>query len=799
MSSCELCGLPSEPPVEDGQGNVFCCRGCRKVYGALGDADVSREELLGYAEESTLSEEEVEELLGEGKAEELICRVDGMWCSTCETFIERAVSKREGVLGVEASYSNEMAHVVYDPSLTDRESVYGAFDGIGYEAGDVSADGEEREEVLNFRWIAAGVFGMMIMMVYVTFMYPLYFGMTETYYYGDLGTFRKGDLGEAYVRFNWWLLLMAIPVVFYSGYPILRSAYVSLRARSPNMNTLVAVGSLSAFSYSAFATLTGRMEVYFDTAVMIIVVVMVGKTIESWLKAGSSRAVERLMEQSASEATVLDGDGREERQVPVEEVGEGDLLLVRPGEKVPVDGVVAEGSSAVDESLFTGEPVPVEKEVGDEVVGGTLNTSGALRVEATRVGDDSALSRLVRELWQVQSSRPSIQRTVDRVAGMFVPAVLALASATFIYYLSNGSPFPKAMLVGVSVLVASCPCALGLATPMALSSGSSRASDRGLLVKELDVFEVARDLDVVALDKTCTMTEGEMKVAAVRTLDEGEEEVLRRAAALESLSSHPIAGAVVERYGGEAPSVEDFESRPGFGVVGTVGGERVVVGNRDLMEREGLDVGAAGEVLEEVLDGGTTAVLVAWGGRVRGVLSVSDTLREGVEEEVAEMRKRGLRVAVLTGDGREAAESLAEEVGIDEVYADVGPEEKASVVRGLGQDGVVAMVGDGVNDSLALAAADVGIAIGSGADVALESGDVAAVDDDLSAVLDLMDVSDSTSRTIRQNLGWAFSYNLVALPLAVTGFLNPLIAASAMAASSVVVVGNSVRDRFTRS
>ncbi len=615
---------------------------------------------------------------------------------------------------------------------------------------------------------------------------------------------------------NWLMFALATPVQLYVGWDYYRGGWKSLRNGSANMDVLVALGSSVAYVYSVvvaaaltFGSAAAGDHVYFETAALIITLIKLGKLLEVKAKGETSAAIRELMGLRAKTARVVRGGA--EVDVPVEEVVPGDVVLVRPGERLPVDGVVVDGRSAVDESMLTGESMPVEKGPGDEVVGATLNREGALRFRATRVGSETALAQIIRLVQQAQGSKAPIQRLADQVAAVFVPVVIVLAVGTFlVWWLAVGAGFTPALIRMVAVLVIACPCALGLATPTAVMVGTGRGAKLGVLFRSSAALERAQALDVVVLDKTGTVTRGEPSVLEVVARTRGDEaRLLALAASAERRSEHPVAGAVVreaERRGAVLHEPANFRAIPGRGVEATVEGHVVVVGSRRLLEERGVELAWLDAEARRMEEEARTPLWVAVDGSAVGLLAVADSVKEGSAAAVAELRGRGLRVVMLTGDNLRTAQAVAREVGIEEVRAEVLPDQKADVVRELQAAGaLVAMVGDGINDAPALAQADVGIAIGTGADVAMEAADVTLIRGDLRSVPQALALSAATMRTIRQNLFWAFFYNAVLIPVAAGALyplaglpamlrqLHPILAALAMAFSSVSVVGNSLR------
>ncbi|MEU0306900.1 heavy metal translocating P-type ATPase [Streptomyces cyaneofuscatus] len=621
---------------------------------------------------------------------------------------------------------------------------------------------------------------------------------------------------------QWLSLTLAAPVVIWGGLPFHRATWTNLRHGAATMDTLVSMGTLAAFGWSLWALFLGdagmpgmrhgfdltvsradaSSTIYLEVAAGVITFILLGRYLEARAKRRSGAALRALMHLGAKDVAVLRG-GTEVR-VPADRLVIGDRFVVRPGEKIATDGRVVEGSSAVDASMLTGESVPVEVTAGDSVTGATINAGGRLVVEATRIGSDTQLARMARLVEDAQNGKAAAQRLADRISAVFVPIVIALALGTLGFWLGTGAGPTAAFTAAVAVLIIACPCALGLATPTALMVGTGRGAQLGILIKGPEVLETTRRIDTIVLDKTGTVTTGKMTLLAVHTADGTDEnDVLRLAGALEHSSEHPIAQAVaagaVERLsdGSTLPTPEDFTNIPGLGVQGVVDGHTVLVGRPRLLADAGIalppELAAA---LTEAGEQGRTAVAVAWDGAARGVLGVADAVKDGSAAAVAQLRALGLRPALLTGDNRAVAEAVAREVGIDEVHAEVLPEEKVDVVKRLQAEGrSVAMVGDGVNDAAALATADLGLAMGTGTDAAIEASDLTLVRGDLKVTADAIRLSRRTLSTIRGNLFWAFGYNVAALPLAASGLLNPMIAGAAMAFSSVFVVTNSLRLR----
>ncbi|MDQ0191341.1 copper-translocating P-type ATPase [Alicyclobacillus cycloheptanicus] len=716
--------------------------------------------------------------------QEVDLQITGMTCAACAARIEKVVGRLEAVQSVHVNLASEKAHIVYLPGSVHEQDLIRAVEKAGYGARLASetaaAEENARKELAYRRDLAKFGLAAVLTLPLVVQMFVMLFG------------------GTPFLP-NWVSWILATPVQFYVGWRFYQGAYHALRGGAANMDVLVALGTSVAYLYSAVLTVTARPDVYFDSSATVVTLISMGKLLETRAKAKSGAAIEALAKLEAKVAHVI-RDGAE-TDIPVAELRAGDRVRVRPGERVPADGVICEGITTIDESFLTGESVPVSKTAGDPVVGASINQTAAFTMEVTKVGSDTALAQVIRLVDQAQGSKAPVQRLADKISGIFVPIVLAIAVLTFIAW-GLFAGWSGGLLAAVAVLVIACPCSLGLATPTAIMVGTGLGAEIGIFIKGGEHLERAHKVNTVVFDKTGTLTIGQPTVTDVWAAQGvTEQDVLLRAAAVEAQSEHPLGGAVVAYSKARGVAVwpaSSVRAVPGSGIEGAVDGHTIRVGTRRWLGEIGI-----GTIPEDILrtyeDAGKTAVLVACDQQLLGVIAIADTVKPDARETVAQLKQMGIEVWMMTGDNEHTASAVAAEIGIEHVMAGVLPADKSNKVEALRNDGrVVAMVGDGINDAPALAAADIGIAMGSGADVALEAADIALLHGGTHGVVDAILLSKATMRKIRQNLFWAFIYNVIGIALAAVGILSPIIAGAAMALSSVSVVTNSLLLRRLR-
>ncbi|MFD2369518.1 heavy metal translocating P-type ATPase [Brevibacillus sp. GCM10020057] len=735
------------------------------------------------------------ESLGYGVgAEKAELAIGGMTCAACATRIEKGLNKLPGVLKANVNLALETAVVEYDAGQVGVADLVRQVEKLGYRAepkeGERSGQQVDRRQMEIKRQTEKFWVSMLLSL-------PLLWAMVSHFSFTSFIW-----LPEALSN-PWVQLALATPVQFVIGGQFYLGAYKALRNGSANMDVLVALGTSAAYFYSLYVAIasigTGAhmLELYFETSAVLITLILLGKLFEAKAKGRSSEAIRKLMGLQAKSAVVV-RDGVE-MTVPVEDVRPGDIVHVKPGEKVPVDGVVLAGESAVDESMLTGESIPVDKRAGDTVIGATLNKNGFLKIEATKVGKETALAQIIKVVEEAQGTKAPIQRLADSISGIFVPIVVGIAALTFAVWYFGVTPgnFAEALEKAIAVLVIACPCALGLATPTSIMAGSGRAAELGILFKGGEHLETAHRLDTIVLDKTGTVTKGEPELTDVIAVEIEGQRLLALVGAAEKNSEHPLAQAIVKGIGERGIALANtsaFEAIPGYGIRAVADGQEVLVGTRRLLEREHVSCERVAEQMLALEKAGKTAMLAAVDGKLAGLIAVADTIKPTSKKAVERLKAMGLTVIMMTGDNRQTAEAIARETGIDQVIAEVLPEGKAAEVKKLQAAGKkVAMVGDGINDAPALATADIGMAIGTGTDVAMEAADITLMRGELTSVADAIEMSKRTIRNIKQNLFWAFAYNTLGIPFAALGFLEPWLAGAAMAFSSVSVVLNALR------
>ncbi|WP_106769733.1 heavy metal translocating P-type ATPase [Paenibacillus faecalis] len=740
--------------------------------------------------------EEKIQKLGYGTLQETAdLQLVGMYCAACAVKIEKVVGKVPGVSNAAVNFAMESLRVEYNPAEVTIADIQQRVDKLGYQAvpkGDQKDKEEHRDLEIKKqkrKLLISALLSLPLLWSMVS-----HFSFTSWIWMPDL------------FMNPWFQLILATPVQFYIGKQFYVGAYTALRNKSANMDVLIALGTSAAYFYSLYLTLDWYFagasahhgpDMYYETSAVLITLVVLGKLFETLAKGRTSEAIKTLMGLQAKTAVVV-RDGQE-MSIPIEQVIKGDIVIIKPGEKVPVDGEVIEGTSAVDESMLTGESIPIEKKAGDTVIGATINKNGRLKIKATKVGKETALAQIIRVVEEAQGWKAKIQRVADVISGIFVPIVVAIAVVAFLVWFFAVTPgdFARSLEVAITILVIACPCALGLATPTSIMAGSGRAAELGVLFKGGEHLESTHKINAIILDKTGTVTKGKPELTEVEASGIDELQFKRLVGAAEKNSEHPLAEAIVAGIiaeGIELPATEEFEAIPGHGIRAVVEGHSVLVGTRRLMKQQQVDIGDADTRMSQLETEGKTAMLAAVDGQFAGLVAVADTIKETSREAVARLKNMGIEVIMITGDNERTAQAIAKQAGIDHVLAEVLPEGKAEEVKKLQEQGKkVAMVGDGINDAPALAMADIGMAIGTGTDVAMEAADVTLMKGDLNSIPDAIYMSRKTMANIRQNFVWALGYNSLGIPIAAFGLLAPWVAGAAMALSSVSVVLNALR------
>jgi len=751
------------------------------------------DKLVNPQEFEVIAEKLGYEVIRERAAEEskVDLMIKGMTCAACAARIEKKLSKQDGIIKAAVNLATEKASVEFDPAEIKISDMIKAVQSLGYDAEKAEDAVGDREKELREKEIRTLRITLVISILLSS---PLLLAMV---------------LAIAHLEVSWLAILhnayfqlaIATPIQFIIGFRFYKHAFYALKAKSANMDVLISMGTSAAYFFSLynvfFQTVKEGMmkDLYFEAAAIIITLILLGKYLEAVAKGKTSEAIKKLMGLQAKTARIIRDSV--EQDIPIEEVEIGDIVIVRPGEKVPVDGRITEGNSSIDESMLTGESLPVEKKTGDFVIGATINKYGTFKFEATKVGKDTALSQIIKMVEDAQGSKAPIQKIADQVSGVFVPVVVGIAVLTFVLWYFSSGDLTKAIISAVAVLVIACPCALGLATPTAIMVGTGKGAENGILIKGGEHLETAYKLNVVVMDKTGTITKGQPEVTDVIALGPlDKNELLKMAAVAEKRSEHPLGVAIFEegkKMFGDIPNPDKFEAIPGRGVMAEVDGNIFYIGTRKLMNEKGIDLGNVESAIARLEDEGKTAMLMSKNNAVQAVVAVADTLKENSKEAIEDLQRMGIEVYMITGDNQRTAHAIARQAGITNVLAEVLPENKAEEVEKLKAEGkVVAMVGDGINDAPALATANIGMAIGTGTDVAIEAADITLMRGDLKTIPAAIRLSRKTMKKIKQNLFWAFFYNIIGIPFAALGFLNPMIAGGAMALSSVSVVSNSL-------
>ena len=777
--TCTLCSLPTpNPPVTDPDiEGTFCCTGCMQVYDLLQELDPEQAEKI---REETIArkhrewEEETEEI--PETCSETFLKVDGMHCSTCESFLESMAKRQPGIYKIEASYAAELVKIYYDPDCLDEPDLPDLISKMGYTARPTNSFIEDDNFLSMVRLTVGVLFAIGGLLIYILVLYPLYLTGEEWIPFAPVVKY--------FLMAN--VFAMSSVVLFFTGFPILRGAWISVSVLKPNMDLLIAIAAFSAYLFSTVALFMGVNEIYFDVTTAIIVVVSLGNYYESRMKKDKNSLLADLMEKRIKQARVRRNGSL--ATVMLDNIEPDDEIIVRAGERIPVDGTIIEGEGVINEALITGESLPVTKQTGDRAISGTILTQNALTIR-TDQHVVSTLEQMIRLMWDIQASRSGRQRLADQIAAYFVPGVLVLGMITFLFHLITGAAASAALLSALAVLIVSCPCALGLATPLAVASGLRDALKNNIIFKTGAVFEEQNDFDILAFDKTGTLTTGRMQL-----LDEGNNAAaLEYARAIEQYSSHPVAKAIAQESANSRLAVQNFRSHS-QGVIGDIDNKTVFVGQPEWLQKNNFEISLNQSTqIRKARQNGYLPTGIAWAGRVHGILLVGDEIRPEAESFISTLKKQNKKIAIITGDSEEAARPIRENLRPDYLFTGAQPESKTAIINELKASGSVAMIGDGSNDALALADADLGIAFGDLTAIAAESAQIVIPGDRLQTISMAFNAITQTKARIRQNLGWAFLYNVVAIPLAIAGLINPLFAALAMAGSSVLVVSNSSR------
>ncbi|HCL55681.1 MAG TPA: heavy metal translocating P-type ATPase [Spirochaetia bacterium] len=782
--SCSACSLKIEKKVKtmDGVNNVF-------INLASGKAKIDFDETrLGFEEIQKTIENMGYEIFEDKKEEEkqkIEVLIEGMSCAACSTRIEKEILKLEGVKDFRVNLSSKKGILEYNPLLLKKESVVRKINSIGYHAFIESGEDQEKKlrekerKILQILFVSGAVLS-----------FPLFTAMV-LHILKD--SFQITHQPFMFLHEFWFQLAAASLVQFLVGFRFYKKAFYSLKSKSAGMDLLVVLGTSAAYFLSLYNGLNGKKDLYFEASAVIITLVLLGKYLEEKAKGKTSEAIKKLIGLQAKTARIIQ-DGKE-IDIPIEEVQKDDIILVRPGEKIPVDGVIVEGNSSVDESMLTGESLPVEKSSGDTVIGATVNQFGSFQFQAKKIGKDTVLANIIKIVEEAQGSKAPIQKLADKISGIFVPVILGIALVTFsVWYLITGNE-TLSLLSSVAVLVIACPCALGLATPTAVMVGTGLGASNGILIKNGESLETAGLLNAIVLDKTGTITEGKPVLTDIKSFGAyGEDELLSIAGACEKNSEHPLGKAIYEKAKDKVlPEIKNFKAVPGKGVEGVIDQKEIKVGTRKLMIESGLDISLFEKEILVFENDGKSAMYISIDGKIEGILAVADTVKKDSVKAIENLKKLGLSVYMITGDNQATAKAIAKEVGIEHFFAEVLPEHKKDKIEELQKEGKkVGMVGDGINDAPALVQADIGFAIGTGTDIAIESSDITLIHGSLASIEGAILLSKKTMRKIKQNLFWAFIYNTLGIPLSAFGMLNPMIAGAAMAFSSVSVVTNSL-------